>query len=306
MQLDGIHHVTAITGDPARNLDFYTRVLGLRLVKRTVNQDEPTVYHLFYGDEHGDPGLDLTFFVYPGLPRGRAGDGMVHRILWRVASREALDFWAARVGDEGLASTRTDDERLLFADPEGLAHELILDRSGEQPLRARHPEIDPELALLGFAGVRAYLSDPARSASLLGGLGFVSVEGGWEVRGADRSGVYLIDTPPEARGLQGAGTVHHVAFAATDAEHPAWRARVIEGGGHPTRIIDRYYFHSIYFREPGGVLLEIASEGPGFASDEPPERLGERLSLPPALEPARAQIEQALPPLPAVQPWRGP
>jgi glyoxalase family protein len=303
MQLEGLHHITAITGDAPRNLDFYTRVLGLRLVKKTVNQDEPTVYHLFYGDEHGDPGLDLTFFEYPGAPPGRAGAGMVHRILWRVASTAALDFWAARLGDEGVQIERL-AEQLLFADPEGLKHELAVDSSGDAPLVARHPEIEPALALQGFAGVRAYSHQPERSGQLFDALGFTAIDSGWEVRGQSRGGVYLYDSPPEARGLQGAGTVHHVAFTSGLEEHLEWRSRILAGGGHPTGVIDRFYFHSIYFREPEGVLMEIATTGPGFATDEPDSSLGERLSLPPVFEPARERIEAVLTVLPETQPWR--
>jgi glyoxalase family protein len=305
MRLDGIHHITAITGDAPGNLDFYARVLGLRLVKKTVNQDEPTVYHLFYGDEQGRPGMDLTFFEYRGAPRGRAGAGMVHRILWRVGSPEALDFWAERLGDEGSPVQREESLGLRISDPEGLEHELIVDHSGDAALLARHPEIEPRLALRGFAGVRAFLADPARSAPLLQeGLGFVPRDAGWEVRGVHRGGLYLHDEPPAQRGLQGAGTVHHVAFTATIAEQPAWRERVLAAGGHPTRIIDRFYFHSVYLREPGGVLMEIATDGPGFAADEPLARIGRALALPPIFEPARERIEAVLPVLPDPQPWR--
>lgn len=305
MRLDGIHHITAITGDPARNLDFYSRVLGLRLVKKTVNQDEPTVYHLFYGDEQGRPGMDLTFFVYPGAPRGRAGAGMIHRILWRVGSTAALDFWAARLGDDGVPVRREGDAALSFPDPEGLAHELIVDDSRDAPLLAAHPEIAPEHALRGFAGVRAHLLDPRPSVALLEeALGFEPRKGGWEVRGQRRGSVYLHDPAPPRRGLQGVGTVHHVAFTTNDEDQIAWRERVLLAGGHPTRVIDRFYFHSVYFREPGGVLMELATDGPGFAADEPPELIGRALALPPVFEPARERIEAALPALPDPQPWR--
>src|SRR5205085_2297635 len=150
VKLDGIHHVTCITDDAARNVEFYTRVLGLRMVKKTVKQDDPTVYHLFYADERGSAGSDITFFEYPGVARGRAGDGMVHRVVFRVGSEEALDFWSDRVGGE------RSEESLLFVDPEGLALELIVDRSGDDPLVARHPDIAEQFALRGFAGVRAY------------------------------------------------------------------------------------------------------------------------------------------------------
>ena len=169
MELEGIHHISAITGDARRNIDFYTRVLGLRLTAKSVNQDDPTVYHLFYGDEHARPGADLTFFEYPGAKPGRPGAGMVHRIVHRVASDEALDFWAGRLGAEGIPFER-DQAGLRFADPEGLAHELIADPTDDAPLVAVHPEVPAELALRGFEGVRAYSANPAGSAQMLESL----------------------------------------------------------------------------------------------------------------------------------------
>ena len=301
MKLDGIHHITAITADAPRNVDFYTRVLGLRLVKKTVNQDDPTVYHLFYADEHGSPGADLTFFEYPGLRRGRAGAGMVHRIVWRVASTEALGFWEERLQRDGVAVTR-EGEGLRFEDPEGLGLELRIVNTDDPPLFADHPEIPAGLALRGFDGVRAYGADPERSRRFLEQtLGFVP--GGdqrFEVRGEHRGSLYDCDRTA-SRGTSGAGTVHHVAWASSMNDHPAWRERVIRGGGHPTPIIDRFYFRSIYFREPSGVLFEIATIGPGFATDEPIEHLGEALSLPPKFEPLRPELERILTPLPSVR-----
>ena len=289
MKLEGIHHVTCITADAPGNVDFYAGTLGLRLVKKTVNQDDPTVYHLFYADERGSAGSDITFFEYPDSPRGRAGAGMVHRVAFRVASNESLEFWQERIGGERIEGS------LVFQDPEGLALELVIDDSGEVPLSARHPEIPEEHALRGFAGVRAYTSDPERSRSLIEGtLGF---EPGYVARGDKRSSFYVYDEH-EARGFQGAGTVHHVAWASTQEEHEAWRAAVEQAGARPTPLIDRFYFKSIYFREPSGVLFEIATLGPGFAVDEPAEHLGERLSLPPAFEHLREQVEPLLTPLP--------
>jgi glyoxalase family protein len=297
MKLNGIHHITAITGDAQANVDFYTRALGLRMVKKSVNQDDPTVYHLFYGDEHAQPGLDLTFFEYPGAARGRAGEGMIHRIVWRVGSPAALDFWAARLADEGIESER-DGERLRFRDPEGLQHELGSFDVPDEPLIAEHPEVPAEHALQGFHGLRAYGSDPERSRYLLEqGMGFSPTDDGWETRGESRGGEYAYDAPPAERGLQGAGTVHHVAWGSTDEEHPAWRAQIRTHGGHPTEVIDRHYFRSIYFREPSGVLFELATPSPGFTIDEPLETLGEKLSIPPFLESRRADIEAAVKPL---------
>lgn len=301
MQLEGIHHISSITGDAARNVDFYVRVLGMRMVKKTVNQDEPSVYHLFYADEQGSPGADMTFFEYPGARRGRAGAGMIHRIVLRVGSEASLDFWRARLADERLDSER-DGASLRFEDPEGLGLELIVDESGDPPLTARSPEIPAEHAIRGFAGVRAYSHEPARSAALLRDvLGFQSHDDDltqWESRGELRGGFYVYDTPPEERGLQGAGTVHHVAFASYDDDIEGWNERVTRAGGHTSGLVDRFWFRSVYFREPSGVLFELATLGPGFTSDEPLEHLGESLVLPPRFEHLRAQIEQTLTPLP--------
>ena len=300
MQLEGIHHITAITGDAPGNVDFYAGLLGLRLVKKTVNQDDPTVYHLFYADEKGSPGADLTFFEYPGARPGRAGAGMVHRIVWRVASDEAVAFWARRLQDAGVDAPRTDGGGLRFADPEGLEHELLLSTVQDQPLVADAPDVPAQYALQGFDAVRAYFADPAASAELLGEtLGFTGADdGAWEVRGSERGGRYLYDAPPAQRGVPGAGTVHHVAFATRTGDQEEWRSRLEAAGAGPTPIIDRFYFRSIYFREPSGVLFELATMGPGFSSDEDPEHLGERLSLPPKFEHLRSQVEQTLTPLP--------
>jgi len=300
VKLDGIHHITAITEDGQRNVDFYAGVMGLRLVKKTVNQDNPSVYHLFYADENGDPGSDLTFFEYPGVARGRAGDGMIHRIVWRVASTEALDFWAERLKERGTAGERVADrDALRFSDPEGLEHELVVSSVDDAPLIAEHPEVPAELALQGFDGARAYSSDPGRSRALLDeALGFAGRDARlWEVRGDRRGGLYAYDEPPTEPGVQGAGTVHHIAWASTPEDHEAWRDRVIEAGERPTPVIDRFYFRSVYFREPSGVLFEIATLGPGFTVDEPLESLGEKLSLPPFIEHLRDQIEPNLRPI---------
>ncbi|MCL4288351.1 MAG: VOC family protein, partial [Thermoleophilia bacterium] len=241
MSLEGIHHVTAITADAQDNIDFYAGVLGLRLVKKTVNQDEPSVYHLFFADERGRAGSDITFFEFPGAPRGRAGAGMVHTVVWRVGSAAALDFWADRLGAEGIAVER-DGDVLRFADPEGLAHELRVSDVGDEPLVAAHPEISAEHALQGFEAVRAYAADPEASAGLLTELGFNGGGGDWEARGDTRGGRVHYDVPPRERGMQGAGTVHHVAWASTPEEHEAWRERAIAGGARPTPVIDRFYF----------------------------------------------------------------
>ena len=200
MRLEGIHHITAITGDAPRNVDFYGRVLGLRLVKKTVNQDDPTVYHLFYADELGSPGADITFFEYPGARRGRAGAGMVHRVVWRVADEDALGFWEQRLGDEGVETERSPG-RLRFDDPEGLGLELAVVETPDKPLISQHPDVPNEVALQGFDGVRAYTRDPQASRGFLGdSLDFRSSDGEtYEARGDERGSFYAFDRTGRAR-----------------------------------------------------------------------------------------------------------
>jgi glyoxalase family protein len=294
LRFDGIHHVTCITADAPANVDFYARVLGLRLVKKTVNQDDPTVYHLFYADEEGRAGSDITFFEYPDARPGQAGDGMVHTVVWRVGSPEALEFWAARLTAERL-EVEADAESLRFANPEGLQHELVVSHVADEPLVAHHPEIPREMALQGFEGVRAY---GRPSEEFLAALGFERQDGRWDTRAETRGGWIEYAEAPYVAGVGGAGTVHHVAWASQMDDQQAWRDRVVEAGGSPTQIIDRFWFRSIYFREPAGVLLEIATLGPGFATDEDPEHLGEKLILPPAFEHLRDRVEPVLTPLP--------
>jgi glyoxalase family protein len=300
MPLEGLHHITAITGDAPANVDFHTRVLGLRLVKKTVNFDAPEVYHLYYGDDTGTPGSILTFFEFPGAARGRAGDGMVHRILWRVGSEDALAFWEQRLRAEHLPELHADNE-LIFTDHEGLAHELVIVTSEDAPLAATAEDIPAEFALQGFHGVRSYARRPDDSAPLLEAIGFATEGfGEWRLAGDDRHGFYFQDPPPSIEaGVQGAGTVHHVAWsAADDDELNPYRDRAGAAGAHPTPIIDRQYFHSVYFREPSGVLFELASRDIGFAFDEPLESLGHALKLPPQHEHLREQLERTLTPLP--------
>ena len=224
---------------------------------------------------------------------------MIHRVTWRVASDAALDFWEKRLAEAGAQTERAPGS-LTFDDPEGLALELRVVETDDEPLIADHPEIPKEFALQGFDSVRAYSRDPDRSRQLFeDALGFERQDdSSWEVRGDSRGSTYRFDEPPAEPGIPGAGTVHHVAWASQMDEHEAWRDRVAEAGAHPTPVIDRFYFKSIYFREPSGVLFEIATVGPGFATDEPLEHLGERLSLPPNYEHLRAQIEPILTPLP--------
>ncbi len=298
MRLEGIHHITAITADAPRNVEFYAGTLGLRLVKKTVNQDDPTVYHLFYADELGSSGSDITFFEYPGARRGQPGVGMAYRVIWRVGSADALDFWERRLGEAGTTPERGESS-LRFRDPEDLELELAVVETGDAPLVADHPEIPAELALQGFDSVRVYTADPAASRAFLEeGLDFRAVsDTDFESRGDARGSHYLYDVT-DTPGVGGAGTIHHVAWASPMDEHEAWRQRVLDAGGSPTPVIDRFYFKSIYFREPSGVLFELATIGPGFTTDEPLEHLGERLSLPPAFEHLRAEVEPVLTPLP--------
>ncbi|MFI5370823.1 MAG: VOC family protein [Candidatus Eisenbacteria bacterium] len=299
MRLEGIHHVTCITGDAPGNVRFYTGVLGLRLVAKSVNQDDPGVYHLFFSDEQGDPGADITFFEYPGARRGRAGAGMVHTVVWRVRSEAALSFWEERLTLRS-AHGRRDGAEVRGEDPEGLAHAIVVDASGDAPLIAEHPEIPAEFALCGFDGVRAYSAHPERSRPLLESvLGARPVgDSAWELRGTRRGGTIVFQTAPAERGVPGAGTVHHVAWGTTAAEHTRWLERLDEQEVRNSGVIDRYYFHSIYFREPSGVLFELADDAPGFTVDGPVAELGTRIILPPRFEPHRAEIEQRLTPLP--------
>ena len=229
---------------------------------------------------------------------------MIHTVRWRVKGPEALDFWAERLGEHEIEAER-DGDTLRFSDPEGLGHELAVVDVPDEPLIADHPEVPAEMALQGFDGVRAYASNPEASRRLFEqGLEFEPREWdaapgrpSWESRGDQRGGFYSFDEPPGERGLQGAGTVHHVAWASEIDEHEEWRQRVIEAGGDPTPVIDRFYFKSIYFREPSGVLFELATLGPGFTVDEPLESLGEKLSLPPDFEHLREQVEPNLKPI---------
>jgi glyoxalase family protein len=296
-ELRGFHHITAITADAPANVDFYCRVLGMRMVKKTVNYDSPEVYHLYYADETGTPGSVLTFFEFPGARRGLAGAGMIHRISWSVAGEAALDFWAARLDADSVEVDRHSGG-LRFTDREGLGLQLVAGDPDDPPLVAEDPAIPPEHALRGFAGVRAYSVRPEDTRGLLTGLlGFKADAEAWTRRGPGRHAGYAIDPSPATNPIQGAGTVHHVAWASPDAAHEDWHRTLTEEGLKPTPIIDRTYFRSIYFREPGGVLFEIATLGPGFDVDEPQESLGESLVLPPRFEAMRTFLEESLTPV---------
>ncbi len=300
IKLDGIHHITCITADAQQNVNFYARVLGLRLVKKTVNFDAPDVYHLYYGDEAGAPGSILTFFEFPGAAPGRSGAGMIHTLRWRVASEQSLEFWRERLAREGVELVSGAEERALrLRDPEGLGLELAIDESGDRPLAAQARDIPAEHALLGFDGVRVYGVERDREHRLLTEtMGFTMTgPGQYSLRGGRRQASYVYDEPPPAGGLQGAGTVHHIAWCDRDDDHARWRERLIAAGAGATAIIDRQYFLSIYFREPRGVLFELATPSPGFAVDEDPQHLGEQLRLPPQYEQLRERLERTLTPL---------
>jgi glyoxalase family protein len=257
------------------------------------------VYHLFFGDEVGSPGADLTFFEYPGAIPGRPGAGMAHRVVWRVGSPEALDFWAERLAAEGVPVAR-EEGSVRFSDPEHLDHELVVNATADAPLTAEHPEIPAEHRLQGFEGVRVYSHRPESTAEVLELLLGASrrPNGSFELRGAKRGGWVAIDEAPSERGRQSGGSIHHVAVGTTEAEYGAWLDRLNEVGMPNSGPVDRHYFRSLYFREPGGLLFEIATEEPGFTVDGPVEELGRNVILPPWLEPQRAAIEARLTPLP--------
>jgi glyoxalase family protein len=298
MNLAGLHHVTMITGDAQQNVRFYADLLGLRLVKKTVNFDAPEAYHMYFGDEQGTPGSILTWFEFAGAGRGRAGIGMIHTLQLGVASEAALDFWEQRLAAAGHAGDRADDS-LRFEDYDGLGLELVVAQLGNPPLRATHPEIAAEHAILGVEGARAY-SEYAHveERMLTDVLGFTHEgEGEYLLDGTERRFRWAYDPAPDLRPVQGAGTVHHIAWHSRDEDHVAWQSRAREAGMQVTPVIDRDYFHSIYFREPQGVLFEIATSSPGFAVDEDPEHLGEELRLPKQHEHLRPQLEQLLHPV---------
>jgi glyoxalase family protein len=299
MKLEGMHHITMITGDASKNVAFYADLLGLRLVKKTVNFDAPEAYHLYFGDEQGSPGSILTWFEFAGARRGRAGAGMIHTIQLGVAAEASLDFWANRLSAHGVESERT-DRGLAFEDYDGLRFELVVADDGNPPLRAEHPEVPAEHAILGVEGTRAYRArglDAARQL-LTETLGFTDEgEGSYRLQGDERHFHWAYDEAPSDRGLQGAGTVHHIAWHSSDADHVPWQHRVAEAGMHVTPVIDRDYFLSIYFQQPQGILFEIATTSPGFAVDEDPEHLGEDLRLPTQHERLRPQLERILTPL---------
>jgi glyoxalase family protein len=304
----GLHHVTAIAGPAQENLDFYAGVLGMKLVKKSVNQDDPGTYHLFYADAEGRPGTDLTFFPWAQLAPSRPGHGLAMEVALAVP-RDSLAFWAARLERYGAAlgspEKRFGDDILTLLDPHGLRISLVASASAER--RPFTPweggPVPVERQIRGLDGARLWLRNLAPSEALLEtalGLSRIGEENGWIRWGIDGGGsgarLELAARPDGPRGNWGTGAIHHLAWRVDDDAHEiALRAAVERAGAHPTPVIDRFWFKSVYFKEPGGVLFELATDGPGFAVDEAPEALGETLVLPPWLEPQRSAIASALP-----------
>ena len=307
-QILGLHHITAMASDPKANLDFYTRILGLRFIKKSVNQDEPGTYHLYYGDYAGSPGTVLTFFPWAGLRRGRPGTGQSSAVGFSIPAG-ALAFWQTRLAKLGVATKpieqRFADQVLALTDPDGLPLELIATTESDSRTPAPAKDIPAEHAIRGFHSTTLALANATATTALLNDTMDYRLVGtqGHRTRytvAAGGPGTYvdLLTDPAQPRGLNGAGTIHHVAFrVADDAAEESVRALLVQRGMQVSPVIDRAYFHSIYYREPAGVLFEIATDTPGFAIDEPVETLGGILSLPPRLEPHRAEIEAALPKL---------
>ena len=304
----GLHHVTAISGDPQKTLDFYAKILGLRLIKLTVNYDDPSTYHTYFGDEIGHPGTVLTFFPWPSQPKGRKGTGQATSTSFSVP-RDSLAYWEDRLKSHGISLEtplqRFGDPVLRFIDEDGQGLEIVGGREIEERTGWRHGPVPGEHAIRGFHSVTLSEEVLERTESVLvDTLGFrllgeeenrFRYEAG---KGAYGTIVDVLSRPKAQRGRVSVGTVHHVAFRAADDEHQkALRQEILRAHLNVTPVIDRNYFHSIYFREPGGVLFEVATDQPGFTIDEPADQLGTRLSLPAWLEPSRVEIEKNLPPL---------
>lgn len=307
MKLHGIHHITAIASDPQRNVDFYTQILGLRFAKRTVNFDDPSTYHLYFGDRTGRPGTAITFFAWPGARRGSRGTGQVIAASFAIPSG-SLDFWKSRFEEHHIFSerlpSRFEASAIRLTDPDGLPLELIEAEQLDDIDLEYESEAPNKFAIHGFHAPTLEVQQAKPTKELLKNLGFELIA---EEKARRRfslnskstsAQVDLIERADGQFGVNSAGTVHHIAFrSAGEKEQLRWRQKLLELGLHVTPVIDRFYFHSIYFREPGGILFEIATEGPGFTADEPVEHLGENLKLPPQYEEHRAEIEHALPPI---------
>jgi glyoxalase family protein len=302
----GLHHVTAIASDPQRNLDFYTEVLGLRFVKRTVNFDDPGTYHFYFGDDAGSPGTILTFFPWPHAVRGHSGAGEVTRTAFSVPAT-SLEYWHERLTGQNLPVERTgrrfEEQVLTFPDPDGMKIEIVAHADAGPVNAPRFASVPPEHAIRGFFGVTLLEHDAAPTAAILSMMGFQKIaEQGKRLRFSAKghalgNHIDLLVDPNAKFGRAGAGSVHHIAFRATDdAAQKEWRQEIAKHMD-VTPVLDRTYFHSIYFREPGGVLFELATDPPGFALDEPLESLGEELRIPHWLEARRNVIEARLAPI---------
>ena len=316
MSILGIHHITSLASDPQQNVDFYTGFLGLRLVKQTVNFDAPDVYHLYYGDEIGRPGTILTFFPFPDAVRGKRGAGETSAVAWSVPVG-SLEFWIERLSRKGIPfrgpEPRFEQTVISFEDPDGMVVELVEDAAVDGLPGWSEGPVEPGHAVRKFHGITlTYKSTGPTSAFMTEALGFTAGEredrrhrhtGGIE---AGRALVDLVEDPGAPPARQSAGSVHHIAWRVKDdAEQLDWQGALRKSGAaSPTQVMDRQYFNSIYFREPGGALFEIATDPPGFSIDEPEDALGTHLKLPPWLEPDRAVIERHLPPLSVPAPAR--
>jgi glyoxalase family protein len=307
VKLHGIHHITAIASDPQRNVDFYTQILGMRFAKRTVNFDDPSTYHLYFGDRTGRPGTAITFFAWPGARRGSRGTGQVIAASFAIPSG-SLDFWKSRFEEHHIFSeqlpSRFEASAIRLTDPDGLPLELIEAEQLDDIDLKYESEAPNKFAIHGFHAPTLEVQQAKPTKELLKNLGFELIA---EEKARRRFSLNskstsaqmdLIERAHGQFGVNSAGTVHHIAFRSADEkEQLRWRQKLLELGLHVTPVIDRFYFHSIYFREPGGILFEIATEGPGFTVDESVEHLGENLKLPPQYEEHRAEIERVLPPI---------
>ncbi|GHF73952.1 glyoxalase family protein [Amycolatopsis bartoniae] len=307
IKTSGLHHVTAIGGDPQRNADFYLRTLGLRLVKTTVNFDDPGTYHLYYGDASGKPGTLMTFFPWKDAPRGRRGTGQATTTSFSVPAN-SIGWWKDHLAGAGITTgritTRDGEDVLTFDDPDGLQLALVAHPQGDPREPWDTPDVPAEHAIRGLHSVTLSVAEEDATAEMFRelGLSFAGQESNrlrfTAGNGGPGATVDVLVTPDAPRGLVAAGTVHHVAWRAPDEDTQAsWREELVDRGVNVTSILDRQYFRSIYFREPGGTLLEVATDAPGFAIDEPLLELGRALKLPPWLEPNREQIEHTLPKL---------
>src|SRR2546430_4526904 len=307
MKLRGIHHITAIASDPQRSVDFYTQILGLRFAKRSVNFDDPSTYHFYFGDRTGRPGTAITLFAWPGARRGTRGTGQVVATSFAVPA-DSLDYWKSRFAEHRVfceeISSRFEQPALRFTDPDGLVLELIGSAQLDDVDLKYDSDVAKKCAIHGFHAPTLEVQSVKVSEDLLALLGFELIaeeksRKRFSVNAKSTSGnVDLVEQAEGQFGVNSAGTVHHIAFRCADEkEQLKWRKQLVDRGLHVTPVIDRFYFHSIYFREPSGVLFEIATEGPGFSADEPVENLGETLKLPPQYESQRADIERILPPI---------